>query len=210
MKEVTKHHSLSDWDIDPSPGLVLDPLDYHVAPSSLTCLRNEATGFRWIYLKAGLVADLPDGRFVTWVKARNTGTGFVDFQFRAQNIPETGGIPESYYFLRIIENELKVYRYGFGLAQKQWNFVPPNPQEQDEWEHWRYTFWQYTDANLAVVLRIVVEKEVSEVWTEQAAFDDEDNPGFDSGVNRIGFRMQRLVSEDRTNIDNTEVWRRSD
>jgi hypothetical protein len=212
MKKVAelKHHSLTDWDFDPLPGWHIDTADYVSPPSSLSAYTAFETGFRWVYLKQAIVADLPDGRVVTWIKFRDLGVGFLDFQFRVQAIPEGGGVPDDYYYCRIEENKIIIGRHGFGEAVETWEFTPPDPPSLDEWEHWRLSFWQFSAGEEAQTLRIVLEKEVDEEWIEQAAVEDDKNGGADGGANRVGLRLQRVIMEKRTNIDDTEVWERVD
>lgn len=204
---MKKHHSLSDWDFDPKDDWHTDESEYVSPPTSLTCYDTIQEGHRWCYLKQAVIDDLPEGRFVTVVKSKNWGPGYLDIFLRTQALP-TDYLPENGYWIRIGSGQLKIYRIVNGATTSLKETTPSNPPQEHVWEKWRVTFWQYINEDLETVFRIVVEKEVSGEWKEQAVGEDPDNLWAESGVNRIGFGLQWALDVGTTFLDDTEIWKR--
>lgn len=201
-------HSLADWDFNPAGLLSITEEQYVSSPSSLTTGTAGTSGWRdWAFLKTALGACIPDGKFLEYWRYSHTSYDEHMVYFRTQALP-IDSMPADCYYFRTTSSEWKLLRRVDDHDTELDGGTYPTEIPAHTWVHFRITFYQYLNAPLNNVLRIICEIDKGEGWETLTEVDDTNNQWAESEVNRIGFAIQSYRDTERCYIDNTEIWRR--
>ena len=207
---MKKHFSLSDWDLGGDGVLELDAAQYVSAPTSLRFQMHPTTfqQISWFFLKTALSGVLAEGKFLSWIRAQRTNEIQSYIFFRAQDLPTNGWCADSYYVRYRYNNWTLIKRVGASDSTLDTAAITPN-LEANTWYQTRVTFYNYTDAHMAPIFRIIIEIKREDEWEVLCTYDDTDPLWADSEVNRIGYRGNGSYEGRWAWVDDTEVWRKT-
>lgn len=199
-------HSLGDWNYRPNTDLIITTDHCVSSPSSIANARvSPSEADAWIFLKASVRQNIPEGRLITYTLIESLGQKSLAWFFRAQALPPAAN-PQDCYDFEMTATQILLRKIVAGSSATlktenltyTWNFM--------QWYHYRMTWYEFIDANLDPVLRCTFETQIGAEWVEQLTHDIPNPLWSDSATNLVGMLTHAYTPAKRQFIDDTEIW----
>ena len=201
-----KHHSLSDWDFKSGVGFHLNTARFISTPTSLSRPQTTTQGlWGWFYLKAAVKQNLPQGRWLNYYQVNHTTGRNMQIHFRVQALP-TNEFPLNCYIIEVTGATWYLVRRLNGSDTTLFSGSLTYTWNTDQWYYHRLTFYEYLNASLDPILRVIFETEIAGSWVEQCNKDISSPLWSGSATNLIGMHVIGAAPTDRIWTDDTEVW----